>query len=239
MYYYRFHIGDYKKSTDHLTNGEDLAYRRLLDMYYESEKPIPLDTQWVARRLRVDLQDVEIVLEEFFVKAEAGFVHQYCEKQIAAYNKRANANKTNGAKGGRRKTENPLGSDSVTHSVPNGNPSETHQASLTNNQEPITNKKSNTPNKFDDPMFDLFWDTFADKRGRGGAEKVWKRINPDHELAKQIIEGAKRYAQSRGKDRQYWKQAQGWLNDRRWEDDVSVQQTIDSFDDISNWRAWA
>ena len=53
MYYYPHHIGDYKSATAHLTNEEDLAYRRLLEMYYDTEAFIPLETQWVARRLRV------------------------------------------------------------------------------------------------------------------------------------------------------------------------------------------
>ena len=33
MHYYPHHIGDYKSATAHLSNEEDLAYRRLLEMY--------------------------------------------------------------------------------------------------------------------------------------------------------------------------------------------------------------
>ena len=163
LFYYRFHIGDYKRATDHLTNGEDLAYRRLLDMYYETEKPIPMDTQWVARRLRVDLQDVDVVLDEFFSKTEAGFVHQYCENQIAAYHKRSDANKTNGSKGGRRKKQNPMGSDLLTHSVANGNPDETHRASLTNNHKPITNINKKEIEK-PEGVCDTVWADFVQHR---------------------------------------------------------------------------
>ena len=53
MHYYQFSIGDYKAATGHLSNEEDLAYRRLLDMYYDTESKIPLDTQWVTQWLPI------------------------------------------------------------------------------------------------------------------------------------------------------------------------------------------
>ena len=43
MNYYPFHIGDYLSATRHLSWEEDCAYRRLLDVYYTSEKPLPIE----------------------------------------------------------------------------------------------------------------------------------------------------------------------------------------------------
>jgi uncharacterized protein YdaU (DUF1376 family) len=48
MHYYQFNIGDYQSHTAHLTDMEDLAYRRLLDWYYLHELSIPLDLTEVA-----------------------------------------------------------------------------------------------------------------------------------------------------------------------------------------------
>jgi uncharacterized protein YdaU (DUF1376 family) len=48
MHYYKFNIADYRSATAHLTNEEDLAYRRLLDMYYDTEVPIPNDPKDVC-----------------------------------------------------------------------------------------------------------------------------------------------------------------------------------------------
>ena len=39
MHFYSFNIGDYASHTRHLTPMEDLAYRRLLDIYYLHEQP--------------------------------------------------------------------------------------------------------------------------------------------------------------------------------------------------------
>ena len=72
MHYYSFHIGDYRAATAHLTNEEDLAYRRLIDMYYDTELPIPTDLVWVARRLRVSIDAVRSVLEDMFILTENG-----------------------------------------------------------------------------------------------------------------------------------------------------------------------
>jgi uncharacterized protein YdaU (DUF1376 family) len=66
--WYKFHLGDYITHTTHLSDAEDLAYRRLLDLYYMSEKQIPLNTESVSRKIRIDLDITESVLGEFFEK---------------------------------------------------------------------------------------------------------------------------------------------------------------------------
>lgn len=129
MHYYSFHIGDYRAATAHLSNEEDLAFRRLLDMYYDTEEPIPLDTQWVARRLRVDIDTLVTVLNDMFVHTENGWKHSRCDAEIAHYHELAQRNRENGKKGGRPKKPSGLPVESQTK------PKET----LTSNQEPITN----------------------------------------------------------------------------------------------------
>ena len=114
MHYFQFNISDYRAATAHLSNEEDLAYRRLLDMYYDTEQKIPLDTQWVARRLRVDTKTVNAVLADMFVKQEDGWFHARCQEVIECYHAMAEKNRANGKLGGRRKNPvgNPVGSDS-------------------------------------------------------------------------------------------------------------------------------
>ena len=110
MHYYQFSIGDYRAATMHLSNEEDLAYRRLLDMYYDTENKIPLDTQWVAKRLRLATDVVDEVLKDMFVKHEDGWYHARCDDVIQQYHAMAEKNRANGRLGGRKK--NPLGSES-------------------------------------------------------------------------------------------------------------------------------
>lgn len=125
MNYYPHHIGDYKAATAHLSNDEDLAYRRLLEMYYDTERPIPLETQWVSRRLRLETQPIENVLKDFFERRDDGWHHARCDAEIKEYHRMQEKNRSNGRKGGRPraapdKAENPVGSQSVA----SGNPPE-------------------------------------------------------------------------------------------------------------------
>ena len=84
MNYYPFHLGDYAAHTGHLEPMEDLAYRRLLDVYYMREGALPADIQVTAKlvRLRSCAADVKSVLNEFFVLTEDGWRHQRCEREI-------------------------------------------------------------------------------------------------------------------------------------------------------------
>jgi len=103
MHYYQFNIGDYIKNTIHLSLMEDLAYRRLLDMYYDSEKPIPTDIPWVSRRLRMDTDVVQNVLNEFFELSSEGYKNHRADLEIASYHEYMAKQKANGSKGGRPK----------------------------------------------------------------------------------------------------------------------------------------
>jgi len=132
MFYYSFHVGDYIHDTAHLSNDEDLAFRRLLDLYYTQEQPIPNKTQEVSRRIRMaKLADVvQTVLKEFFVLDVANdcWRHKRCDETIAAYQAKAERNRTVGKLGGRPKSN------------PNANPQETQMVSKYNpNHKPITN----------------------------------------------------------------------------------------------------
>ena len=164
MHYYQFHIGDYRAATAHLSNEEDLAYRRLLDMYYDTESRIPGDTQWVSRRIRMDHETVVTVLFDMFEQDENGFwKHPRVEKEIAKYKALEARNKANGSKGGRPKNpDKPSGLPVESHTEPTGK--------ATNNHKPRTN---NQIKKEAQPAVDLpdwldkeTWSALVDMRKR-------------------------------------------------------------------------
>jgi uncharacterized protein YdaU (DUF1376 family) len=131
MHSYSFHVSDYIHDTAHLSLYEDLAFRRLLDLYYTSEKPIPNKTHEVSRRIRManQINAVQTVLEEFFmydIENDCWF-HKRCDETILAYQAKAERNREVGKLGGRPKAN------------PNAIPQETQVVSKDNpNQEPIT-----------------------------------------------------------------------------------------------------
>lgn len=91
MNYYEFHIGDYASRTSHLSPIEDIAYRRLLDLYYTREAPLPADVQQIARliRMRGHEEDIRVVLGEFFESTAEGWGHAKCEEVIQAFREKS------------------------------------------------------------------------------------------------------------------------------------------------------
>jgi uncharacterized protein YdaU (DUF1376 family) len=84
MHYYQFNIGDYGSHTKHLDHIEDLAYRRLLDIYYLHERPLNTGLASVARQINMrEYEDkIEIVLEEFFELTPDGWVNARADREI-------------------------------------------------------------------------------------------------------------------------------------------------------------
>ncbi len=76
--------------------------------------------------------------------------------------------------------------------------------------------------------FERFWDAYGYKKGRGGAEKAWAAIPTLTDgLVDKICEAARKEAAQRpalevqGRTPKW---AQGWLSERRWEDDYEATQ---------------
>ena len=87
MHYYQFNIGDYASHTRHLSPIEDIAYRRLLDLYYLHERPLNSGLTSVARQINLREYESEIksVLEEFFTLTDDGWINVRADKEIAHY----------------------------------------------------------------------------------------------------------------------------------------------------------
>lgn len=84
MHYYQFNIGDYASDTQHLDEMEDLAYRRMLDLYYQKESPLPEDVSQIARyiRMRSHVECIESVLQEFFELKADGYHNHGADKVL-------------------------------------------------------------------------------------------------------------------------------------------------------------
>lgn len=132
MHYYSFNIKTYRSDTSHLTDAEDLTYRRLIDHYYDTESPIPNANPLLYRRLRIDENVAKIILQEFFQETENGWVHGYIDAEIVKYKNFIDKQKANGSKGGRGKGQGKK--PTANPNKPTANP--TLSQPITNNQEP-------------------------------------------------------------------------------------------------------
>ena len=133
MHYYQFNIGDYASHTRYLTPMQDLAYRRLLDLYYLHEKPIPEENPSVYIGLNDCSTDVQRVLNEYFVLTPKGWVNKRADEQIAEYH-----NKQKSASLAGKKSAEVRKASKVNASEQSFNDRST-DVQLTNNHKPITN----------------------------------------------------------------------------------------------------
>jgi uncharacterized protein YdaU (DUF1376 family) len=202
--WYKFHLGDYITHTTHLSDAEDLAYRRLLDLYYMSETEIPLNTELVARKIRLDLDITESVLGEFFEKTEKGYFNHRCDAEIARYNKQVENNRSLGKRGGRPKK---------TESKSNQN----RKLTLTEEEKEINTISSQaTKSRFDD--FWAVWPPSKRKVAKSACEAKWKRQALDP-LADKIIASVTRLRASEQWLSGFDPAPLTYLNQKRWEDD--------------------
>lgn len=176
MHYYKFNIADWHLHTAHLTLVEEILYFKLINYYYETEKPIENDKiQSVIRRLRLgsESETVSLILEEFFVIKDGKWFHHRCEKEIKEFKKKTKQNKENGKKGGRpKKNQHVIDNPEKTQMVSEKNPDIT----LTTNHKPLTtNQELLKDNSADlESAFDIFWQAGMVKTNKAGSFKKFK-----------------------------------------------------------------
>ena len=139
MNYYPFHIGDYISHTSHLSNEEDLAYRRLIDLYYQTETPFRNNLGFLARRIKSTEEIVAMILVEFFEETPDGWKNKRADEEIAKYK----AMQDGGKKG------------AAIRWGKGGDTPPKHPSMQTKNQEPITKNhiKDTTPVGVSDSVF--------------------------------------------------------------------------------------
>ena len=93
MNHYPRHIGDYIRDTVGLTMMQDGAYTRLLDQYYATGRPIPLDSAAIYRMTRAMTRQeqaaVESVLVIYFERRDDGWHQKRVDRELASYSERS------------------------------------------------------------------------------------------------------------------------------------------------------
>lgn len=176
MHYFQFEIKEWVSNTAHLSLEEEAVYLRLINFYYDSEKPIPLDPTMVFRKLRIaDIRLGENILDEFFKSTSEGYIHDRCDVEIAKFH----AKQEQASRAGKASAERRFNASSTTvQPIIN-------QESLIINQKPIktTAPKVATP---DGVSVDL-WNDFLIYRKRLKApvtDRVLARLIKEANLAK-------------------------------------------------------
>lgn len=180
MNFYPFHIGDYISHTNHLSDAEDLAYRRMIDLYYQSEQPF-YDSLTVARRIRATVEVVEVILHEFFDFEDDGAWHnKRIDEEIAKYHDRL----TQASKAGKASAEARFNKRSTS-------------VQPTKNQEPLTKNQIYTPEGVSDSVFKDF-KKLRDKQKAPITETAIKGLQREAKKANMTLEQVMQMCCERG-----------------------------------------
>lgn len=139
MHFYPHNIADFNNATRYLTRVERSVYRDAIEMYYDSESPLPSANFDRLCKVLLCVTDEEraalqTVLDDFFVLTERGYVHSRCEEEIEKYRLNSSAKARAGkasAEARKNKKEQMFNTCSTHEQLTN------KQEPRTNNQEPI------------------------------------------------------------------------------------------------------
>lgn len=176
MHYYQFNIGDYASHTSRLSPMEDLAYRRLLDLYYLNEQPLNGCSTDVAREIGLVeyVSSVEYVLSKFFT-----FENDcYKQKRIDAEIKKYKSNHKNKSKAGIasakarqvKAKERLTGVQHLFNTESTGEQQTINHKPITNNHKPV-NK-----DLLRDEAFKIFYNAGLVKKSRMAAAKKFDAL---------------------------------------------------------------
>lgn len=217
MKYYKRNLGDYAGATRHLSMLEHGAYSLLLDTYYVTEQPLPLESRSLYRlvgaRSKDEREAVDAVLQDFFVKREDGWHQDRCDAEIAHKQELSAINKETGKKGGRPKKK----SDQEAIDNRNGFETETETDKKIKPIQETRDKRQKTPPKPPEG-FAEFYDRYPRKVARAEAEKAWTKLAPDEPLRGRIMAALEHNGFDYREEGRFIPHPATWLNQARWDD---------------------
>lgn len=179
MNYYQHHIGDFNSATRHLTRVERSLYRDLIELYYDTEQPLPADDfDRLARRVLAVTDEekaaLRFVLEEFFTLDGTVYRQKRCDIEMEKYrnNNSAKARAGKASADARRRKISAGSCDPSTHDEHVLNECLTNQEPITNNQEPID--KKNIQKKHKPDVWKKFFDAYPENKKGGTDAAAWK-----------------------------------------------------------------
>lgn len=226
MNFYAFHIGDYASATRHLSWVEDAAYRRLLDVYYTREAPLPLELRQVYRLVIASTDEqreaVDTILAEFFTLADDGWRHSRCDAEISrAQEKRLKAAQSANARwSNAHSTADALPTDYGRNANASDEACERIESDCEGNA-PIPTPTPSKQHIREPSGFAEFWSAYPKKVGKAEARKAFSKAKINGHLP-DVLKAISEQAASeqwRKEGGQFIPNPATWIRQGRWEDE--------------------
>lgn len=203
----QLYVNDYQADTAHLNAVQHGAYLLLLMNYWQQGKPLNNSRerlQIVARMTPDEWEDNREILAEFFWIDGDMWTHARVENDLAKV---------------REKSENAsfAGRQSAVQRKRNERSTSVEQSFNYTDTDTDTKKDIYTDE------FEIFWNTYPLKAGKGSAMKAWVKALK-RATSQVIMEGADRYAKDPNRDPAFTAHPATWLNGDRWLDSPLPQK---------------
>ena len=202
----------YMADTLHLTHEEHGLYLMLLMTIWRSpDCKIPNDLEWVKRRLRATEQQMENLvknlLDEFFTTTGNHITQKRLKEEYEYVRKKAKKNSVSAKSRWQKEKQVCERNAPIPIPTPTG----------------VTNV---TPSPKSDDLFEIWYEPWPRKVGKGGARKAFKAALKKTDF-QTLCEGRDRFiAAASGQDKNYIPYPSTWLNQERWlDDDTAINPT--------------
>lgn len=181
MHYYEFNIGDYMRDTAHLDDMEDLAYRRMLDLYYLKESPLPPSIPEIAKliRMRTHSESIANVLREYFTLTDDGYVNAKANSALSKiYGKSEKAKKSAEIRWEKQRLKNANALQTDSERNANGMLPNNLTTQQPNNPDPLVDSVEPTAAKDDfvSEQFARFWRNYPLKKSKVATERAFRNL---------------------------------------------------------------
>ena len=139
MHYYPHHIGDFISDTSRLTDGQCMAYLRLIWHYYDTEQPLENDPESLAFKIGAQVNDVNLILKHYFIFDGEVWRKTRCDAVISEYHGKADKAR----KSAQSRWKNAKAKQTDSERNANASPDNAKATEIDANQEPITNNQKN------------------------------------------------------------------------------------------------
>lgn len=213
----------YREDTLNFTLAQDGAYRRLIDHYMETRRPLPAGDIALCRIIGIGIDEFHAIAEQVlskFIEIEGELHHEKCnevlDSQDSLSKKRSDVAKAGHKKRNKNKSMLPKAKQKLCNSKDTGQ-----------DRTGEDRKKEDASGEPDyDKVFEGWWINYPRKIGKGKAkERFIKVLKTKKATIEHMTVGLQRYCEdinNRGTETQFIAHPSTWINEGRWEDEYST-----------------
>lgn len=244
--WYPWNPSRFRADTMHLTAEQRGIYRDLIDHYMETELPLPDNDVALARIGGVSpecFKQSASMLRAFFKQKDGKLFHKKCDEVLEEMNARYFKRREKASKGGKAKAAKAIEKKGVpASSTPQAERKQCLNV-LSNltlpNPKGLKERKINKKKIQVSEKFAQFWKDYPKHRkgNQSGAWTAWQRaLEEGRATEDEILLGARSYAKSEKGQGEFAKGAAAWINDDRWNWEVSLETIKYQKNEWPEWK---